>query len=74
MLVGRARITDVAGDILSVDTSYIVVQTLVEKPTDIFQAGRYDDEFVTENGSLLLRKRHCIYDSSIILNSLIYPI
>lgn len=73
-IVGRARITDVAGDILRVDTSYIVVQTLVEKPTEIFQAGRYDDEFVTDNGSLLLRKRDCIYDSSIILNSLIYPI
>jgi salicylate 5-hydroxylase small subunit len=51
-----------------------VVQTLVEKTAELFQSGRYADELVVDNGSLLLRRRDCIYDSTLILNSLIYPI
>jgi anthranilate 1,2-dioxygenase small subunit len=73
-IVGRALISEVSSKILRASTGYLVVQTLVEKPTEIFQSGRYADEFVIDNGSLLLRKRDCIYDSTLLLNSLIYPI
>jgi 3-phenylpropionate/cinnamic acid dioxygenase small subunit len=73
-IVGRARIGEAPGNVLRAETSYLVVQTLVEKPSEIFQSGRYSDEFAIDNGSLLLRRRHCIYDSTLIPNSLIYPI
>jgi salicylate 5-hydroxylase small subunit len=60
--------------VLHVDTSYLVVQTLGEKAAEIFQAGRYRDEFAIDQGPLLLRRRDCIYDSTLIPNALIYPI
>lgn len=73
-IVGRARISEVSDNIVRADTSYLVVQTLVEKPAEIFQSGNYRDEFVADNGTLLLRRRDCVYDSTLILNSLIFPI
>jgi len=54
--------------------NYLVVQTLMEEKTEIFQAGRYEDVFVRRDGRLLLRERHCIYDSLTIPNALVYPI
>jgi salicylate 5-hydroxylase small subunit len=36
--------------------------------------GRYIDELVREDGVLRLRQRCCVYDSEMVLNSLIYPI
>lgn len=54
--------------------NYLVVQTLMEEKTELFQAGHYQDTFVRRDGRLLLRERHCVYDSLTIPNALIYPI
>jgi len=55
-------------------SNYLVVETLMEDKTRIFQAGRYDDVFVRIDGGLKLKKRDCVYDSLIIPNALIYPV
>ncbi|MFM2210458.1 MAG: hypothetical protein RIQ96_2101, partial [Pseudomonadota bacterium] len=36
--------------------------------------GRYIDQWVEQGGVLLLRARTCVYDSEMVLNSLIYPV
>jgi salicylate 5-hydroxylase small subunit len=36
--------------------------------------GRYIDEIVRTEGGLKLVSRLCVYDSEMVLNSLIYPI
>jgi 3-phenylpropionate/cinnamic acid dioxygenase small subunit len=55
-------------------SNYLVLETLIEDQTRIFQAGRYDDVFVRIDGGLKLKKRDCVYDSLIIPNALIYPV
>ena len=73
-IIGRARVETPVEGVLHAQTSYLVLQTQVEKPTEILQCGRYADEFVVRSGELRLRKRLCIYDSTIIPNALIFPI
>jgi anthranilate 1,2-dioxygenase small subunit len=73
-IVGRAVVAPASDGVLVAEANYVVFQTQVEKPTEIFQCGRYCDEFVLRDGALRLRQRLCIYDSTIIPNALIYPI
>jgi 3-phenylpropionate/cinnamic acid dioxygenase small subunit len=56
------------------ESNYLVVETLMEDKTRIFQAGLYIDQFVREDGGLLLKARDCIYDSLLIPNDMVYPV
>jgi len=71
----NVRVTGVEADgtVLS-ESNYLVVETLMEDETRLFQAGRYADRFVREEGRLLLRARDCVYDSLLIPNDLVYPV
>jgi len=73
-IISRAVLGSLDQNILRAEASYVVFQTQVEKPTEIFQCGRYADEFVVQGKELRLRQRLCIYDSTIIPNALIFPI
>lgn len=55
--------------------NYLLLQTLVDGPTTIHQAGRYYDVFVRgATGRLLLKNRQCVYDTLLIANDLVYPV
>ena len=41
--------------------------------SEVYNVGRYIDELIQKDGSLKFRSRLCVYDSEMILNSLIYP-
>ena len=56
------------------EANYALFQTLVDERTTIQQVGRYLDRFVRAGDRLLLRERHCVYDSLIIDTALIYPV
>jgi anthranilate 1,2-dioxygenase small subunit len=56
------------------NATYLVLQTQLGEPTIIFQAGRYVDRFVRSRTGLLLKVRHCVYDSTIIDTDLVFPI
>ena len=56
------------------ESNYLVVETLMEDETRIFQAGCYLDRFVRGDGGLLLKARDCIYDSLLIPNDVVYPV
>jgi len=73
-LVANTRILGFADELISAQSNYIVLQTLVDERTTIHQAGRYFDRFRREGGRLLLAERHCVYDSLIIDNSLVMPV
>ena len=73
-LVGNVRVLSAAGDIVAAQSNYIVLQTLVEERTTIHQAGRYFDRFRRRDGALRLVERHCVYESSIIDNALVFPV
>ena len=56
------------------EANYAVFETLVEGETRVFSTGRYLDRLVREAGAWRFRERTCIYDTTLIVNSLIYPI
>ena len=60
--------------VLQASASYLAVETLPDELTRVFNAGKYVDELVVENGRLLFAKRICVYDTLLIPNSLIYPL
>ena len=55
-------------------SNYLLLQTLVDGPTTIHQAGRYYDTFVRQGGRLLILERQCVYDTVLIANDLVYPV
>lgn len=64
---------DADGTIRS-ESNYLVLETLMEEETRIFQAGLYMDQFVRADGGLLLKARDCIYDSLLIPNDVVFPV
>jgi 3-phenylpropionate/cinnamic acid dioxygenase small subunit len=72
--VTNVRVLALAGDAITATATYALYETLVDARTTLQQVGRYYDRFVRRDGSLLLRERHCVYDSLIIDTALIYPV
>ena len=42
--------------------------------TKVLNAGRYVDMLVREDGKLRFKQKRCVYDSSVVPNSLVYPV
>jgi anthranilate 1,2-dioxygenase small subunit len=59
---------------IEAQSNYMLLQTLLDGPTTIHQAGRYYDRFVRKGGLLLLKERQCVYDTLIIPNVLVFPV
>jgi len=72
--VSNVRVLEVKESGIKAQSNYLLLQTLVEGPTTIQQAGRYYDTFVRADGRLLLRDRQCIYDTVLIANDLVLPV
>lgn len=71
----NVRVTGVVADgVIASESNYLVLETLMEEETRIFQAGRYIDRFVRNGDALLLKSRDCIYDSLLIPNDVVYPV
>lgn len=72
--IANVRVLAASGDEVAAQANYALFQTLVDERTTIQQVGRYYDRFVRRDGKLLLKERHCVYDSLIIDTALIYPV
>ena len=80
-VVGAPVVTAVRSDDerLTIDAhaSYAVFRTKPDEVTHVYNVGRYIDTLVRAPESVhgwLLKSRHCVFDSDLILNSMIYPI
>jgi salicylate 5-hydroxylase small subunit len=62
------------GEGFRVEANYAVIRTKAGSTSELYNAGRYLDRIVDCNSRLLFAEKTCVYDSEIILNSLIYPI
>jgi 3-phenylpropionate/cinnamic acid dioxygenase small subunit len=62
------------GDGLRLTASFVLLQTMQDQPTEMFLAGRYRDRVIDVGGTLLFAERVCVYDSTIIPTSLVYPV
>lgn len=76
-VIGPCRIVqgDVRGeDRIRAEANYAVFRTRPGDASEVYNVGRYIDEIVRTAGGLRLASRTCVYDSEMVLNSLIYPI
>ncbi len=61
-------------DGLRLTANFAVFQTMPDQPSELFLCGRYLDRVVDDGGVLRFAERLCIYDSTIVPTSLVYPI
>ena len=61
-------------DGVRVTASFAVFQTMPDQPSELFLCGRNQDRIIDEGGALRFAERICIYDSTIVPTSLVYPI
>ena len=72
--VSNVRVLEAQGDLIKAQANYLLLQTLVDGPTTIHQSGCYWDTFRRTGGRLLIRERHCVYDTVLIANDLVLPV
>jgi 3-phenylpropionate/cinnamic acid dioxygenase small subunit len=73
-LVSGLRIAVVSGESVVAQANYLVLETPLDEPTRIFNAGRYLDTLVRVDDALRFQQRLCVFDSVLVLGSLVYPI
>ena len=73
-VVGVPRVLRVDGGRIECEANYAVFRTKPGNVSEVYQVGRYIDAFVNTDAGLKLKSRTCVYDSEMVLNSLIYPV
>ncbi len=61
-------------DGLRLSASFAVFQTMPDQPSELFLCGRCLDWVVDDGGTLRFAERLCIYDSTIVPTSLVFPV
>ena len=59
---------------LHCEANYAVFRTKLDGSSTVFNVGRYLDIVVNTPNGFKFAQRHCVYDSEMIPNSIIYPI
>ncbi len=73
-VISPARVLAVEGEVIRAQANYAVFRTKPGSVSEVYNVGRYVDEIVCTEAGLKFKSRLCVYDSEMILNSLIYPI
>jgi salicylate 5-hydroxylase small subunit len=73
-VIGTALVLDVEGERVHAQANYAVFRTRPGDVSEVYNVGRYVDEIVRTGDGLKLARRRCVYDSEMVLNSLIYPV
>lgn len=73
-VVGPARVLGEERGLVRAEANYAVFRTRPGGVSEVYNVGRYLDEVVRKDGGLKFASRLCVYDSEMVLNSLIYPI
>jgi salicylate 5-hydroxylase small subunit len=73
-VTGAPLVEKVENGVIVAQANYAVFRTKLSQATTVFNVGRYLDRVRITPDGLRFEQRHCIYDSEMIPNSLIYPI
>ncbi len=73
-LVSPAQLLADEGGVIRAQAHYAVFRTKPGDASEVYNVGRYIDEIERTTAGLRYRSRLCVYDSEMVLNSLIYPI
>ena len=73
-VVSPAQVQPPVDGVVKARAHYAVFRTKPGSVSEVYNVGRYIDELVRVDGQLRLRSRQCVYDTEMVLNSLIYPV
>lgn len=73
-VVSPAMVLEAGAERIRAQTHYAVFRTRPGDVSEVYNVGRYIDEVVRTGSGLRLASRLCVYDSEMVLNSLIYPV
>ncbi|MDE2607687.1 MAG: aromatic-ring-hydroxylating dioxygenase subunit beta [Burkholderiales bacterium] len=73
-VLSPAQVLGQEGDRLRAQAHYAVFRTKPGEASEVYNVGRYIDEIARTPEGLRFASRTCVYDSEMVLNSLIYPI
>ncbi len=73
-LVTNVRVAGQEGEAWLVKSNYVVLQTLQNEETKVFNAGQYVDKIIFDNGSPKFQEKIVIYDTIQIPGLLVIPI
>jgi salicylate 5-hydroxylase small subunit len=73
-VLSPAQVLGREGTRIRAQTHYAVFRTKPGDASEVYNVGRYIDEIERTPDGLKLASRLCVYDSEMVLNSLIYPI
>ena len=73
-VVSPAQVLAQEGSLIRAQSHYAVFRTRPGDSSEVYNVGRYIDEIVRTDAGLRFASRLCVYDSEMVLNSLIYPI
>lgn len=73
-VVGPCMLLGLEAGRIRAQANYAVFRTRPGEVSEVYNVGRYVDEIERTPEGLRLASRLCVYDSEMILNSLIYPV
>jgi salicylate 5-hydroxylase small subunit len=73
-VVSPALVLSEEARLIRAQANYAVFRTRPGDVTEVYNVGRYIDEIDRTPAGLKFRSRLCVYDSEMVLNSLIYPV
>ena len=73
-VVSPAQVLGEEAGRIAAQTHYAIFRTKPGDASEVYNVGRYLDEIVRTPDGLKFASRLCVYDSEMVLNSLIYPI
>ena len=73
-VLSPCRVTGVEGEVVHAETNYAVFRTKPGSVSEVYNVGRYSDVVHKKGDMLFFSSRLCVYDSEMVLNSLIYPV
>ena len=73
-VIGAARVLSVNGNTVDAEAGYAVFRTKPGGISEVYNVGRYIDTLVRVESALKIKSRLAVYDSEMVLNSLIYPV
>jgi 3-phenylpropionate/cinnamic acid dioxygenase small subunit len=62
------------GDLIVARANFVVFETLHDQETRVLCTGRYLDTLVRSDAGLRFRERICVYDSTLIPGSIVFPL
>ena len=62
------------GDEIAAQANFVIFETLHDQPTHVLCTGRYLDKLAWSPAGLKFREKTCVYDSTLIPGSIVFPL